>query len=352
MLNTFSRILLFVLLPIKFTSAQLIPIDEAELSDMTGQAFINIDRSSSSSVDFTKLTFGLDVKTSLNSDLLELGRYERSGEVAGSSDIRISDFALGKIDSNGKIIPFEIKDPFIELAFEDNAGKQDLVGVRLGFGGAKGALSGMIESLTGNINVDIVDTAQALGEADGDFIGDILAALGPSLLGNSPIVTQAQLVNTSGNVDNIRATTVGVPNGSAFSIDASSVNWFTRTFVLSPTFGLLPNASCSNGCQDITLVSNNCELVGGIGTCFNLSDYSTLEVGNKLSDGTFDFAQGLFLSFQTKDLTWVDGSTSTTAVSGAFLNVPNGGLEVTLKEALNGTDRVRTRYVDPYFGGF
>jgi hypothetical protein len=352
MLNTFSSFVFFLLLFSSDINAQLIPISEGELSTMTGQAFINLDRSSSGGLDFTKVSLGLDVKTSLNSDLLELGRYERSGEVAGSSDIRISDFALGKIDEGGNIVPFEIKDPFIELAFENNAGKQDLVGVRLGFGGAKGALSGVIESLTGNINVDIVDTAQALGEADGDFIGDVLAALGPSLLGNSPIVTRAQLVNTSGNPDNIRSTTVGVPNGSEFSIDASSVNWFTRTFVLSPTFGLLPDASCSNGCRDITLISNNCYLVGGIGTCFNLSDYNTLEVGNKLNDGTFDFAEGLFLSFQTKDVTWKDGSTSTTAASGAFLNVPNGGLEVTLKEALNGTDRVRTKYVDPYFGGF
>ena len=84
MLNTFSRtILLFCLSSL--SQAQLVPIDERELSNTTGQAFINIDRSSSASqnLDFTKLTFGLDVKTSLNSDLLELGKYDVAGEAAG-----------------------------------------------------------------------------------------------------------------------------------------------------------------------------------------------------------------------------------------------------------------------------
>lgn len=347
MLNTFSKILLLFLLPVQFSYAQLIPIDEAELSGMTGQAFINIDRSSSNSIDFTKLSFGLDIKTSLNSDLLELGRYERSGEVAGSSDIRISDFALGKIDSNGNIIPFEIKDPFIELAFEDNAGKQDLVGVRLGFGGAKGALSGNIESLTGSVNVAIRDTASGLAAAD-TLLGDLSAAL----LASSPIETEAVLVNGSGNLDPIRATKVGIPNGNKFNIYASSLGDRLALNIASVIPGLdCIDGSFFGGCKHGQITSNDCNALG-IATCFDLANYNTLDVGEKQSDGSFDFANGLFLSFQTKPVTWQDGSTSTGTVSGAFLNVPNGGLEVTLEQAFTGTERVRTRYVDPYFGGF
>jgi len=112
MLNTFSNIFLLLIFIPSLLQAQLIPIEEGELSEMTGQAFMNIDRSAANGLDFTKLTLGLDVKTSLNSDLLELGNYTRDG--TPGSDIKINDFALGSIDSNGKIVPFEIKDPFIE----------------------------------------------------------------------------------------------------------------------------------------------------------------------------------------------------------------------------------------------
>jgi len=347
MLNTFSKILLLLLLPVQVCFAQLVPIDEAELSGMTGQAFINIDQTSSSSIDFTKFTFGLDVKTSLNSDLLELGRYERSGETAGSSDIRISDFALGEIDSNGNIIPFEIKDPFIELAFEDNGGKQDLVGVRLGFGGAKGALSGNIESLTGSVNVSIRDTASGLAAA-GTLLGDLSAAL----LASSPIEAEAVLVNGSGNLDPIRATKIGIPNGEKFNIYADSLGDRIALNLASVIPGLdCIDGSFFGGCKHGQITSNDCGALG-IPTCFDLANYNTLDVGEKQSDGSFDFANGLFLSFQTKPVTWNDGSVSTNTVSGAFLNVPNGGLEVTLEQAFTGTERVRTRYVDPYFGGF
>jgi hypothetical protein len=356
MLNTFSRLILLLFFISPLLQAQLVPINESELSNMTGQAFINIDNSSSGSVDFTKITLGLDVETLLNSDLLEFGRYERDS--VDGADIRISNFALGSIDSNGDIVPFEIKDPFVELAFEDNAGKQDLIGIRLGFGGARGALSGTIESLTGNINVDIKDTAQALSEADGNLIGDILAALGPTLLGNSPLNTRAVLVDGSGERDPIRATKIGIENGFDLVVDTGGVNVISRN-ILALTALVLPNTYCVDGsgffsgpCDtSINFTASGCEVDGGIEVCFDLSEYKTLEIGDKQEDDSYDFAAGLFLSFQSKAVTWNDGSTSTTTVSGAFLNVPNGGLEVTLKEALKGTDRVRTKFIDPYFGG-
>ncbi|MBL4798014.1 MAG: hypothetical protein JKY50_11415 [Oleispira sp.] len=345
MLNTFSKIiLLFIFIP-PLLQAQLVPIDERELSDMTGQAFMNIDTSSANGLDFTKLTLGLDVKTLLTSDMLELGNYTRNG--TPGSDIKITDFALGSIDSNGKIVPFEIKDPFIELAFEDNAGKQDLVGIRLGFGGAKGVLSGQIQSLTGNINIDIRDTAAGLSNAD-NGLADLTAAL----LGNSPIEADAVLVNSDGTPNNIRATEIGIVNGETFDIVPTRG---IDKFVLSIAAGLgIGGLNCVDSgffsCGKAEITSNNCS-AAGIDVCFELNTYNSLDIGKKQNDGTFEFSEGLFLGFQTKALTWVDGTTSTQATAGAFLNVPSGGLEVTLEQALLGTNRVRTRYADPYFGG-
>jgi hypothetical protein len=346
MLNTLSRILFYALFFVQISNAQLVPIDERELSNMTGQAFINLDHTSSGGLDFTKVTLGLDVKTSLNADLLELGRYSRLGET-DPSDIRIKDFALGGIDSNGDFLPFEIKDPFIELAFENNAGKQDLVGVRLGFGGARGALSGTIESLTGNVNVDIKDTAAGLSASD-NFLGEVAAVL----LANSPISTKAQLVNSSGDNDRIRASLIGIPNGDRFNIYAGTGFFDGFERVALSLIDVLPQTTCVRyswgACSQLALIAQDCAALG-IGVCFDLKKYNTLDVGKKQSDGTFDFAEGLFLGFQTKPITWKDGSTTTPTESGAFLNVPNGGLEVTLEQAFKGTDRIRTKYVDPYY---
>ena len=344
MLNTFSKTILFLMCLSSVAHAQLVPINEQELSDMTGQAFFNIDRSSDidQNLDFTKLTFGLEVNTLLTSDLVDLGNYTRDN--VDGSDIKINDFALGTIDSAGNVVPFEIQDPFIELAFEDDAGQQNLVGVRLGFGGAKGVLSGTIESLTGNINIDIRDTAAGLANAD-NGLADLTAAL----LGNSPIEASAVLVNSDGTPNNIRATEVGIRNNETFDIVPTSG---TDKFVLSIAAGLgIGGLNCVDSgffsCSKAEITASDC-LAAGIDVCFDLNTYNSLDIGSKQSDGSFDFAEGLFLSFQSESVTWSDGTVTT---PGAFFNIPNGGLEVTLEQALTGTERLRTKYVDPYFGG-
>jgi hypothetical protein len=329
MLNTLSKLLFCALFTVQSSNAQLVPITENELSGMTGQAFINVDRlqtatnSLNESIDTTKITLGLDIKTSINADLLDLGNYERNG--SAGSDIRINDFALGRIDSDGNIVPFEISDPFIELAFDtDAAGKENLIGLRLGFGGAKGALSGNIESLTGKINIDIFGRAAPV-RASTTFTNRILLSFAG--IGNNTILRAgAELVQANGEANAVRSTTVGVPN---------------RT-----------NLSCVDNCGVLAgpalalLRSNNCNVLG-IDTCFPIEIYRTLEIGNKQSDGSFTEAPGLFLSFLSEKITWEPGTQQ--AETGAFLNVPNGGLEVDFEQAFNGTERVRTKYVDPYY---
>lgn len=329
MLNTFSRITFFIFLYAQNSFAQLIPIDEAELSDMTGQAFINIDHDTSGGLDFTKLTFGLDIKTSLNSDLVELGKYDRSGEAAGTSDIRISDFALGHIDDNGNIVPFEISDPFIELAFDNVNGKENLVGVRLGFGGALGKLSGNIETLTGNIDVSVYGTGSTIAPNMSCEWFEFICLGAKGLVGgawaDSQFKAKSYLVDSSGNSDPIRATQIGILNGQTLSMPGSSE---FENFIVG------------------FLESQNCAL-SGTQTCFPLQNFKSLDIG---SNG--EQSEGLFLSFQTQTVTWQDGSTSTAASEGAFMNIPNGGINVSFEQAFNGIERSRTKYADPYFGGF
>ncbi|UTW48710.1 hypothetical protein [Bacterioplanoides sp. SCSIO 12839] len=298
-------------------------MSDSQLSDATGQAFLQIDRTSQGNTDFTKFTFGMDVDVSLNADLVELGRYERSGEASGSSDIRINDFALGSVNSDGSLNPFNIKDPFFELAFEDNNGTEELVGLRVGFSEALGKLSGNIEYLTGNIEVRVAGTAAPIRASASGFQRFLLSIAG---VGDSTeLEAAARLVNSNGDEDQIRAQQVGVVNGD--------------------TLDCLPGGNCGaiTGALLGLFRSNNCAVLG-IATCFDLSNFRTLDIGQNNNP-----ASGLFLSFQTKQVTWYDNGSGTTTPFGAFMNIPNGGITVDFEQSLNGIERVRTKLLDPYY---
>ena len=75
-----------------------------------------------------------------------------------------------------------------------------------------------------------------------------------------------------------------------------------------------------------------------------MTNFKSLDIGNN-----GDFSQGLFLSFQTKPVAWRDGGTTTTATKGAFINIPNGGINVSFTQAFEGIPRVRTKMLDPYY---
>jgi len=319
MLNAPAKIIFLALFFAKISNAQLVPIDEEELSGMAGQAFITMDQSNNNGLDFTKVTLGLDVETSLNSDLLDIGNYNNG------SDIKIADFGLGSIDSAGNIMPFKVRNPFIELAYDNSSGTgpQNLVGIRLGFGGAQGVLSAGIASLSGSVDVKVEGPAAP--------IRDVSSAAWWALSDNSLLTTDAVLIqgHDSNAADygeplDYRATYMGIPNGA-------NINCIANCGLLGGIVGIL----------DV----NQCDLLG-IGTCYALKDFEALNIGDETTN---TYAEGLFISFQSQNVGWVDGSTTKTAGVGAFMNIPEGGIQVDFEEALGGIDRVRTRYVDPYF---
>lgn len=314
------------------SSAALQPLSDDELSDQMGQAFLQIDRDYAGSMSYTKFTFGMDVDVSLNADLIEMGRYERSGEATGSSDIRINDFALGSVNDDGSLNPFSIHDPFFELAFETVGGQEQLVGVRLGFTEAFGKLSGNIEYLSGNIEVDLYGLGSYLATQMECGGIDLICYLARDVIvggnhANDEFAGEAVLVNPStGAADSIRATHIGMANGSTLSIPESD------SAITDFLLGIFS--------------SDNCELLS-TQTCFPLSIYRTLDIGNK---DTGEYATGMFVSFQSQPVSWFDGSgEGTLTTAGAFMNIPNGGIRTSFPEAFEGTQRIRTKFLDPYY---
>jgi hypothetical protein len=388
-----ALIVAIVYLPVS-AEAGLQPISDEQMSEVTGQAFLSVDRQyhpdPDNTTSYTRVNLGMDIEIQTNVDVLELGRYEREGEKAGSSDVLIRDFALGYINNQAyyqrnpkatrqyrpdgssynenEIVPFMIDNPFFEFAFDEAT--NEVVGVRLGFGDAMGVLSGKIETLTGNVNVDIIDRGEGLRDASssGNFFDQLIVLLTPLLEGGSPLATKAQLVYGDdndprvGELDPIRAEYIGIPNGEKFVLEnaGSFTRWSVKNLIGwgSSSEIEVPNCSFfSCGSGDIYVYADGCRVLG-IDACFDLDIYNSFPIGQvEEVNGERRLtgpADGAFISFQTKDLDWlkdVKKSDLTVedfirATSGAFFNIPNGATEVNLNEALNGTDRYRTEYID------
>ncbi|BEH13308.1 MULTISPECIES: DUF6160 family protein [Marinobacter] len=388
-----ALVVAIVSLPVS-AEAGLQPISDEQMSEVTGQAFLSVDRQyhpdPDNTTSYTRVNLGMDIEIQTNVDVLELGRYEREGEKAGSSDVLIRDFALGYINNQAyyqrnpkaarqyrpdgssynenEIVPFMIDNPFFEFAFDEAT--NEVVGVRLGFGDAMGVLSGKIETLTGNVNVDIIDRGEGLRDASssGNFFDQLIVLLTPLLEGGSPLATKAQLVYGDdndprvGELDPIRAEYIGIPNGEKFVLEnaGSFTRWSVKNLIGwgSSSEIEVPNCSFfSCGSGDIYVYADGCRVLG-IDACFDLDIYNSFPIGQvEEVNGERRLtgpADGAFISFQTKDLDWlkdVKKSDLTVedfirATSGAFFNIPNGATEVNLNEALNGTDRYRTEYID------
>ncbi|MCP5162469.1 MAG: hypothetical protein H6999_02025 [Hahellaceae bacterium] len=409
--------------------AQLQSMDDRELSAVTGQAYIAVDQTvnpNNANVSYTRVSYGMDIETQLNAETVELGKYHRwenhptnpalngtacytcngteQGLEKNSADILIENLSLGYInnadyrdkyksvpiqvkgfDSRGRVInyaeneiaPFLIKNPYLEFAYDEVS--HEMIGVRIGFGEAKGMLSGNILSLTGAIDVDIRDGVEGLSSArqkqDGNLIEEALTLLTPLLVAGGELSAQAALVDDNGELDPVRSSNIGMPNGSEFKIEGADPIAAAAVPLLS-NVGLIGSDSRSEfvslfgcglfnllSCYNIYIESDNCVMLG-IPTCFPLTNFQTMPVGKveEINGRQYltDTVEGLFLSFQSKSVAWSTAAnlnasqhgSFVNAPSGAFLNLPTGSVKVNLSEVYNGISGQRREYIDRGVGMF
>lgn len=336
------------------SAAALKPLNDAELSAVSGQALISLDALTYAGYQYTRINFGAEIDVLLNMDELRLGDFDRSG-IPGlasnqSADILINNFALGRVRNNDSsaaaIEPFKIQDPYLEFAFKVNdQGIREVAGVRLGFGRSMGHLSGDILSLTGKMQGKIYGPA-SLGKdfyMEQNGISNLgclvdINCIALSLAGDTEVYTTVELLQqgtgytTLDGVPINRATHIGVPAGSSLQTD--------ETGLIAALIPTLTKAS-------------NCEALGLI-TCFPLTNYKSIFVGDPTKTNIAQGgAEGIFFSIQNQNVPWQDLANAGKFVDtqrGAFANFAKTGsgadtiypFMLNLFDALRGTAREPT----------
>jgi len=322
------------------------PMTDTALSDVTGQAFVSIGNSSSENADFTRVDVGLNIETQINADEVVLGEYYRwaedgpnagapcpectgteAGLEANSADIQITDFALGTIARDagtqfdgkfydaGQIVPFYAENPYLEFVKEG----ENIIGARIGFGKAMGMLSGDFKSLTGNMPITI--DGQLISTSNPDeyrIVSQLQGVTSPNQKADG-----SNDYATGGQLKSIRASYLGIPDGTNFKFLAPSGSTFSAE-------------------------TNNCLFLGRQ-TCFSADSFKSVTVGERLEDGSLAASEDMFLSIQTKEVTYTNPNTGKTftAPAGFFLNLPNGD-QLSLQEAAAGLSRQRTEHIDRF----
>lgn len=294
--------------------AQASPLrmSDEELSDVVGQAFINMSTTSdlASGIDYTRVNMGGQIDLQFNVKNVKLGEYTRTyntlfGPVpyASGADLDFSNLALGTVnDVTGAVTPFSIKNPFIEFAYKANK----VVGVRLGLGEAHGMFSGDLTTFSGNFNFRMQGSGADLVAAA--CTSSFLACAGTFLLvdRNAQYAADGVTVNYDhdrGGVGNIRANYVGLPNGTQIQRLASDGS--TSPAVLLALFG-------AGGCSFVDMV-----------VCFPNTQFQSFQVGSASSP-----AKDIFISLQSQALAWKDSKNQMLMTHpGVFFNVPKSANE-------------------------
>ncbi|PAU81425.1 hypothetical protein CK501_07730 [Halovibrio salipaludis] len=201
-----SVIGLLLIAPVPAVHAEMEPMSNQEMGDVTGQSMLALDVTESGDMDFTRYTMGLEADFQMNMEELAVG------ETTNGTDVAVNNLSFGHIAREsgqqfdgstydaGDIVPFIGRDPYLELADDENG---DVVGFRVGFTESRGTLSGDISSLTGRLGLELEDGS-----------------------GN---VQQGQLLDDSGAATSQRATHYGLPDSadcSAGGADCAALSAF------------------------------------------------------------------------------------------------------------------------------
>jgi hypothetical protein len=127
------------------------PLDDAELSGVWGQALLDLTNTSQGGYDFSRITLNADITMSSSLSGLVLGTH-----ADGTSDINISTLNFGRSDASDAQRTVAITNPYFEWVYSGStaAGNQQVVGMRIGFGGIAGDVGLMMNTVSGALTIN------------------------------------------------------------------------------------------------------------------------------------------------------------------------------------------------------
>jgi hypothetical protein len=127
------------------------PLDDAELSGVWGQALLDLTNTSQGGYDFSRITLNADITMSSSLSGLVLGTH-----ADGASDINISTLNFGRSDASDAQRTVAITNPYFEWVYSGSAaaGNQQVVGMRIGFGGIAGDVGLMMNTVSGALTIN------------------------------------------------------------------------------------------------------------------------------------------------------------------------------------------------------
>lgn len=222
MKNKYYNRLRWLLLPALLTAsgflaAGMTSLDDAELSDVNGQALFMAAKQTNGAHNFYRM--GFDAKLELNANIAEL----KLGETSTGVDLWAKNLALGCtanasnvcVDSASatQLRPFTMMRPFIQIAVKNdtNRATREVVGFRLGAENAFGPMSiGNFESFSGYLTATANIEMQEQGK--GRNPDDVAVTCGPTT-GPCPGPLSGDGRNTFGLNEPLRA--LGLNNDQA-----------------------------------------------------------------------------------------------------------------------------------------
>jgi hypothetical protein len=136
--------------------AQGLPLSDGELSQVHGQALLDLTNTSLNGLDFTRITLGADIQLSANLGKLRLGEYAYAPRNASGADIDIPVLRFGRSDGSDAQRTVSVSDPYIEFVYRNvgNTATREVLGMRLGFGAISGDLGVQMNAVSGSLLID------------------------------------------------------------------------------------------------------------------------------------------------------------------------------------------------------
>ncbi|MDC8785035.1 hypothetical protein [Roseateles koreensis] len=144
---------LLSLLPVQAAQAQGKPLPDVVLSEVWGQAMVEVTNTSVNGYDFSKVTLNADITLSANFTNIRLGEYTSTTRNGTGADIAISTLQFGRSDLGDAQRTVTLNNPYMEMVYSGSGSTRQVIGMRLGFEGITGSLGISAQSISGSVAV-------------------------------------------------------------------------------------------------------------------------------------------------------------------------------------------------------